>query len=130
MTLAALILEKFMNRKLRTNRKLYAFVVATGLLASAGLACAAGAQQSLESVTVTQGWQGAIDCTPPSSSAACSTLHAAIRANFTASEIGMLFGNATSSPGYLTSYSRVNARYKAFLRDYETSNGSVAVASK
>ncbi len=108
------------------KRTLFAIVIATGLAAVAGAACAAE-QQPLATVNVQDSTRRSIDCTPPNDSSDCAALHAQIRANFTPSEITMLFGAATSSPEYPTAYARVDARYKAFLRDYEASNGIAVV---
>jgi hypothetical protein len=95
---------------------------AIAMCLAAGYACAG--EETLATVSVNG---KSIDCTPPTADAACEKLHAAIRANFSANEIGMLFGSATSRPGYLTSYSRVQERYAKFLRDVDTSE---TVASK
>lgn len=51
-------------------------------------------------------------CTPPSDFAACAAWHKVIRENFSQREIGILFGTATSYPGYLTSYWQVKSRYQ------------------
>jgi hypothetical protein len=109
------------------NRKLFAIVIGVGF---AGIAYAAD-QQPLATVNVAtvngqSSAKRALDCTPPNESSDCAALHAQIRANFSASEISMLFGSATASKEYPTSYAKVDARYKAFLNDYEASN-SVAV---
>lgn len=108
------------------KRTMFAIVIGTGLAALTGIASAGGTPQALAPVTVQDSSRRAIDCTPPNDSSDCAVLHAQIRANFSPSEISMLFGAATTSPEYPTAYARVDARYKAFLRDYETSN-SVAV---
>lgn len=96
-----------------------------GLAAASGIASAAD-QQPLATVNVQHGSRLTLDCTPPNDSADCAALHAQIRANFSQSEINMLFGAATTSKEYPTSYAKVDGRYKAFLSDYEATN-SVAV---
>lgn len=93
--------------------------VAFALLATSGFTGAASdiPQRTLTPVTVKNGT--AINCTPPSSDEACASLHLQIRHDFRKREIGMLFGARTSYPEYLTSYTQVNERYQAFLRDVD-----------
>jgi len=103
------------------------FILAIALTAAAGLASAG--DKELAAVHV-QSSNTATECTPPNSDLACAGLHAAIRANFSKREIGMLFGAATSYPEFGTSYARVQERYARFLRDVESGNQSVALAAK
>ena len=84
--------------------------------ASAALAAAAGKEVT--------------ECTPPNAAAACSAFHGEIRRNFSAREIGMLFGAAGAYPEYASSYSKVAERYQTFLRDYEQRQSAQAVAVK
>jgi len=58
-----------------------------------------------------------VDCTPPSSSALCSALHAQIRSQFSLREIGMLFGARTSYPEAQTAYDGLHVRYRNLLRE-------------
>ena len=108
-------------------KRFTSIVIGAGLLAMTSLANAAG---ELASVTVNQNTFSAADCTPPNYAKACSEFHAAIRRNFSAREIGMLFGAATAYQEYPTSNDRVRARYAAFVRDVEESGLAVAVAEK
>lgn len=70
------------------------------------------------------------DCTPPTDLATCDALHALIRKEFSVTEIGMLFGPATSRAEYLTTYDRAHAHYARFLRDYEAGYYRVALVAK
>ncbi len=106
---------------------LITIAIVSAMTAAAGTACAAE-QQALATVSVQDSSRRALDCTPPNDSPDCTALHAQIRANFSPSEISMLFGAATSSPEYPTAYARVDARYKTFLHDYEASKGIAVVA--
>lgn len=73
-------------------------------------------------------------CVPPDDTAghACDSFHDLLRANFTAREIGMLFGARTSYPEYLTGgIDRLQRRYEALVQGYLTGQtppeaGSVA----
>ena len=108
------------------KRTIVAIVAGIGL-AFLGSACAAE-RQNLEVVKVTS---SGLDCTPPNASAVCSAWHEQIRRNFTAREIGMLFGAATSYPEYRTSYSRVKDRYDRLQGEFAaTWQANGAVASK
>lgn len=102
-------------------------MLAIALIAATGFASAA--DQSLAPVTV-QNSSRTIDCTPPNDQAECAKLHALIRENFSAREIGMLFGSATAYPEYRTSYQRTKERYAKFLREVDADSQSVAVAAK
>ncbi len=96
--------------------------IAMGLTVVANIALAAGTEQSLATVAVKDGSKRAIDCTPPNASSECAALHAQIRANFTPSEINLLFGSATSSKEYATSYASVKLRYEDLLNKFQDSN--------
>jgi hypothetical protein len=119
----------FQQEKIMKNTPL-ALVLCVGFAVVCGNAFAANAtsQQSLKPITVHQGIElehatqekPLGDCTPPNSSAVCSALHAQIRNAFTQREISMLFGAATPLPEYRATYSRVNERYRAFVRDNAT----------
>jgi hypothetical protein len=102
-------------------------IIGAGLLAMTSLANAAG---ELAPVTVNQNALSAADCTPPNGAKACSEFHAAIRKNFSAREIGLLFGAATAYQEYPASNDRVRARYAEFLRNAEENGVAVAVAEK
>ena len=103
-------------------------VIGAGLLAATSLANAAG---QLAPVNVQGNLQSiAADCAPPNDSKQCADFHAAIRRNFSAREIGMLFGGATAYQEYLTSNDRVRARYAAFVHGAEENGVAVAVAAK
>ena len=102
-------------------------VIGAALLASAGFANAAG---QLAPVTVHRNVLSGADCAPPSYVRACANFHAAIRRNFSAREIGMLFGAATAYLEYPTSYERVRAKYAAFVANEAESDAAVAVAAR
>jgi len=106
-------------------KRFTSIVIGAGLLAATSLANAAG---QLAQVNVHSNSWSATDCRPPNEAKQCADFHAAIRANFSAREIGMLFGAATAYPEYLTSNERVRAKYAAFVRDVE--EGGLAVAAK
>jgi len=109
------------------KRKIFATIAGVGLTALGTIALAAD-RPSLETVTVRQ---SSVDCTPPNSVAACAAWHEEIRRNFTAREIGMLFGAATSYPEYKTSYSRVKARYDRLQSEFAANyHGADTIASK
>ncbi|MBA8884059.1 hypothetical protein [Dokdonella fugitiva] len=109
-------------------KTLHAIVVATIAAGACGNALAANAQRQLEAVTVQSPH---VDCTPPSSSALCSALHARIRLHFSPREIGMLFGARTSYPEASTTYERVNLRYAELVREIAaTFGGADAIAAR
>jgi hypothetical protein len=103
--------------------------IGAGLLVATSLANATSTGQ-LALVTVHQDRSSATDCNPPNDSMECADFHAAIRKNFSAREIGMLFGAATAYQEYPTSYDRVRAKYAAFVRDAEERGVAVAVAAR
>ncbi|MBS0582787.1 MAG: hypothetical protein JSS42_06770 [Proteobacteria bacterium] len=108
--------------------------IAIALSAAAGFA---QAQSSLPSVAVHSERSSAktprsgytLDCTPPNSAVECAAFHKEIRRNFTMGEIGMIFGAATSSLLYRTSYDKVTRRYDSFARAYDEQH-LTAFASK
>lgn len=75
------------------------------------------------------------ECAPPNDTAghACDAFNQLVRANFSAREIGMLFGHATSYPEYRTGgIARLQRRYQAVVREYMASlqqagNADIAV---
>lgn len=107
--------------------RIASIVIGTALLASAGIANAAG---QLAAVTVHQNVLSAAECAPPSYARECAAFHAAIRRNFSSREIGMLFGAATAYQEYPTSYERVRAKYAAFVGNAEENGVAVAVAAR
>ncbi len=109
-------------------KTLHAIVVATIAAGACDSALAGNSQRQLEAVTV-QSQQ--VDCTPPSSSALCSALHAQIRLHFSPREIGMLFGARTSYPETSTTYERVNLRYASLVREVAANfRGADAIAAR
>ena len=110
--------------------------IAIALSAVAGVA-QAEPQSSLSSVVVHSERSSAkaprsgytLDCTPPNSAVECTDFHKEIRRNFTMGEIGMIFGAATSSLQYRTSYDKVTRRYDTFARSYDEQH-LTAFASK
>lgn len=73
-------------------------------------------------------------CTPPNDTTghACDAFNQLIRANFSAREIGELFGASTAYPEYLTGgIDRLQRRYQAVVQEYvaaqqKARKGSVA----
>lgn len=103
-------------------------VLGAGLLATTSFANASG---QLAPVNVQGNTQSiAAECAPPNDSQECAAFHAAIRKNFSAREIGLLFGAATAYQEYLTSNDRVHAKYAAFVREVEDNGLAIAVAAK
>ncbi|HEU4664870.1 MAG TPA: hypothetical protein VFS55_12655 [Dokdonella sp.] len=110
---------------MKTLTAIVAATIATGACDSA---LAGSAQRPLEAVTVRS---QQLDCTPPSSLAACSALHARIRLQFSPREIGMLFGARTSYPEASTTYERVSLRYAALVREVAANvRGADALAAR
>ncbi len=122
---------------MKSNTRLM-FGMSLALVSGAASAANGIYQDSLHNVTVhAHVWPYATadrplgDCTPPSDLPVCTDLHRQIRREFSSSDIGMLFGAATSYPQYLTSYSRVLNHYQRFLQEIDAnSNPAVAMASK
>ena len=100
-------------------------ILGAGLLAATSFANAAG-QLAPVKVQGSNMQSIAAECAPPNDAKECADFHAAIRRNFSAREIGMLFGGATTYQEYLTSNDHVRGRYAAFVRDVEE-NGLAAV---
>ena len=97
--------------------KLSTITVAVILVATAGAAFAAGQGNVMPQVNVQAA--GIAACTPPSDAPTCAEFHRWIRANFSAREIGMLFGASTAYPEYLTGgVDRLERRYHAKLHEY------------
>jgi hypothetical protein len=96
--------------------KLQAITIAVAFAGFAGAAAAQNSNQALSPVVVSG---EAAACTPPSAEPACGNFHRFIRANFSAREIGMLFGDRTSYPEYLTGgIDRVQRRYEVLTQQY------------
>jgi len=65
-------------------------------------------------------------CTPPAYDQACEGFHRLIRANFSAREIGMLFGASTSYPESLCGgLERAQKRYDALVQEYVAEQSAV-----
>lgn len=90
------------------------FNIALATIIATVCGSAGAAQRELEAITV---HSRHVDCTPPSSAAFCSALHAQIRSHFTMREIGVLFGARTSYPEAQVAYERLNARYQNLVRE-------------
>ena len=100
-----------------------------GLLLSAlAISTPLAAQTSLGAVSVHQAPQKAVqrvhslECAPPNSALDCAKFHGEIRRNFSAREIGMLFGPSSAYAEYRSSYSQVAGRYDRFARNYDERN--------
>ena len=99
--------------------KLSAITIAIVLASVAGAAVAAGQHQVLPSVNVQA--VGISGCTPPNDTAghACDAYDQFLRANFSAREIGMLFGYQTSYPENLSGgIDRLQHRYQTLLQQF------------
>ena len=83
---------------------------------------------SLPTVGVKDKARRQVDCTPPNDSPDCAALHAQIRTNFSPSEISMLFGSATASKQYPTSYSQTRKRYDKVLSDFQDGRNIAVIA--
>jgi hypothetical protein len=115
--------------------KLSAITIATILAGLAGVASAAGQNKVMPEVNVQAA--GISACTPPNDTTghACDGYDQFLRANFTAREIGMLFGYQTSYPESLTGgIDRLHKRYDALLQQYiaaqSVTHAGTDVASK
>lgn len=96
-----------------------AISVAIVLAGLAGTAVAAGQGRTMQSVTVTGTPVSA--CTPPNDSSrhACDAYNQMLRANFSAREIGMLFGYQTAYPESLAGgVDRLQHRYQVVLQEF------------
>jgi len=95
--------------------KLQAITIAIAFAGIAGAAAAAD-NEGLPPVVVSG---VAAACAPPSATPACGNFHRFIRANFSSREIGMLFGDRTSYPEYLTGgIDRTRERYRSLVQEY------------
>lgn len=106
--------------------KLRAISLAIVLVGMAGAAVAAGQNQVLPSVNVQAA--GLSGCTPPNDTSghACDAYDQFLRANFSAREIGMLFGYQTSYPESLSGgIDRLHERHDALLRQYLAAHAAV-----
>jgi hypothetical protein len=106
--------------------KLRAISLAIVLVGMAGAAAAAGQNQVLPSVNVQAA--GISGCTPPNDTTgqACDGYNQFLRANFSAREIGMLFGYQTSYPESLSGgIERLHKRHDALLRQYLAAHASM-----
>lgn len=91
------------------------------MAAIAGIYSGNAAAQNLAPVSVSANSVAAA-CTPPNDSPACDAFHAAIRAHFSARQIGILFGAITPYPENLTgARDRLMERYGAFVQEYQAS---------
>lgn len=114
--------------------KLSTLSIAIVLASIAGMASAAGQDKIMQPVTVSGVDVSA--CTPPNDTTghACDAYDQMLRANFTAREIGMLFGYQTSYPENLTGgIDRLQRRYQTVLQDFvaaQQRSSEVRVATK
>lgn len=107
-------------------------LLALALCAVAGYAVAQDDDDTVLAPVIVQGVDGyriVEDCTPPADAPECTGFHALIRANFSESEISMLFGNATSHPEYRTSYSMAKERYDDLVNYVEAYGVDYALAN-
>jgi len=81
--------------------------------------------------SMTEAAAGELDanCAPPSDLVACTSWHQVIRANFSAREIGILFGTATSYPEFATSYARIKSRYARLQNEFSANRMSMRAVS-
>jgi hypothetical protein len=114
--------------------KLSAISIATAIAGFAGVAFAGqSAGTMLSPVTVSSAaWPG---CTPPNDTSghACDAFNDLVRANFSAREIGMLFGAATSYPEHRNGgIDRLQQRYQVVMQQYLAAQqaGSAQIAAK
>lgn len=105
--------------------KLQVIPIAIAFTAIAGVAAAAdNTRQALPTIVVS-GEVAA--CRPPSAAPVCGNFHRFIRANFSSRELGMLFGNPTSYPEYLTGgIARVQERYQLLTQQYVAAQSPAA----
>ena len=115
--------------------KLSAITIAVVLAGVAGIASAAGQGKVMPEVNVQAA--GISGCTPPNDTAghACDAYDQFLRDNFSAREIGMLFGYQTSYPESLSGgIDRLHKRYDTLLQQYIAAqpavHGGTDVASK
>lgn len=107
--------------------KLSAISIAIVLAVTVGVASAAGQSKPMQPIVVSG--VPISECAPPNDASICSDFHRLIRANFSAREIGMLFGASTSYPETLTGgIERVQHRYQAWLRQYVAAQQAASAA--
>ena len=98
-------------------------------IALAGLTGAAAAGQTVETLQpITVSGASIAQCTPPNDHTghACDGFNQLVRANFSAREIGMLFGASTSYPESRTGgIDRLQKRYHALLQEYVAAQNAV-----
>lgn len=96
--------------------QLHATTIAIAIAAfSASATAAAGNQQPLPPVQIVA--RDISGCTPPADAPSCENFHRWIRANFSEHEIGMLFGNRSSYPEYLSGgIDTLQRRYETLLQ--------------
>ena len=97
--------------------KFHATAIAIALAGITGMAAAASGSSTLSPLAVSGA--AIAQCVPPDDAAgsACERFDEMVRANFTAREIGMLFGNRTSYPEYRTGgIDRLQRRYNTLLQ--------------
>jgi hypothetical protein len=101
-----------------TIMKLRAISIAIVMAGFAGVAAAGQPSGTMQPLNVTG---SAAECAPPNdrTGRACDDFSQLVRANFSAREIGMLFGASTSYPESLTGgLERLQKRYQALLQGY------------
>lgn len=99
--------------------KLRTLSIATILVSVAGVAMAGSPGSTMQPVAVSAA--GIANCTPPNGSTghACDAYDRMLRANFSMQEIGLLFGDRSSYPGYLAgNRERLQKRYDAVVQQY------------
>lgn len=112
--------------------KLHAISIAIVLAGMTGVSAAANPAGLMQPVVVSG--TRSVNCTPPNGNTghACDAFDGLLRAHFTARELGMLFGNRTSYPGYQSGdLNRLQKRYNALVQQYvaahaQTTGTSVA----
>lgn len=110
--------------------KLSAISIVIVLASIAGVASAAGQHKVMQPITV-----AGVDvsaCTPPNDTTGhvCDDYDQFLRANFSAREIGMLFGYQTSYPENLTGgIDRLQRRYESLLQQYVAAHSAVRAGS-
>jgi hypothetical protein len=110
--------------------KLSAISIAIVVAGVVGVGSAAGQDRSMPTIVVSGA--PASECAPPNDTTGhrCDAFNQMIRANFTAREIGMLFGASTSYPESLTGgVDRLQRRYQAVLQGYVAAQQAASKAS-
>ncbi|TAN05409.1 MAG: hypothetical protein EPN36_06400 [Rhodanobacteraceae bacterium] len=99
--------------------KLRTISIAILLVGMTGVAVAGNSTHLMQPVTVSAA--GISACTPPNGGTghACDAYDQMLRANFTPRQLGMLFGDQTSYPEYLSGgIERLQKRYDALVQQY------------